>query len=547
MTRRGSMFANLKIRYRLALLVAGALILMLTTAGYGLMVLRASILEDKRIETREIVNLAYSIAEHYGKQAEAGKLSQDDARERAQTEIAALRYESDNYFSQYDTAYRMLRHPFKPELNGKDLGDLKDSTGKRIVYELVEASKRGKGEFVEYLWPRGADKTPLPKLATARLYAPWGLVIASGIYIDDVDTQFRQAAGIIGMGIASGMLLLVALSWFIATGITRPLGELSEGMNRAAASGDLGHPILVGSGAEIGAIAQAFNTLQQKFGEIIRDIADSSQQVLAASEQLSSSIRRIEQSSARQSDAAAATASTIEEVSQSIASTTSSLQQLTGIAGSSQSLTEEGHRVVSQASGEMSRIAQSISGTAQAVDQLGHESRRISDIVAVIRDIADQTNLLALNAAIEAARAGESGRGFAVVADEVRKLAERTAHSTSEITGMIGAIQLRTEQAVGEISQVSGMALNGVSLAEKAGDSVGGINGSVGQVSRIVADIARAAQEQHLASASISGHIEDISRQAFENTSAIRDVAEAALSLEKMAENMRGTISRFHV
>ncbi len=541
------MLSNLKIRHRLALLVVGALVLMVATASYGLLILRASILEDKRIETREIVNLAYSIAEHYGKQAETGKLSQEEARERAQNDIAALRYEGDNYFSQYDTAYRMVRHPFKPELNGKDLSELKDSTGKRIVYEMVEVAKRGQGEFVEYLWPRGADKVPLPKLATARLYAPWGLVVASGIYIDDIDTQFRRAASVIGVGIAIGMLLLVALSWFIATSITRPLTQLSIGMHQAAASGDLSRPIQVASGAEIGAIAQAFNSLQQKFGDIIRDISSSSQQVLAASEQLSNSILRIEQSSARQSDAAAATASTIEEVSQSIASTTNSLQQLTGIAGSSRQLTEDGREVVNEASGEMSRIAQSISGTAQAVDQLGTESRRISDIVAVIRDIADQTNLLALNAAIEAARAGESGRGFAVVADEVRKLAERTAQSTSEITGMIGSIQLRTEQAVDEIGQVSSMALNGVTLAEKAGVSVTSINGSVGEVSQIVADIARAAEEQHIASSSISGHIEDISRQAFENTSAIRDVAKAAHTLEKMADDMRTTIARFRV
>lgn len=541
------MLSNLKIRHRLALLVVGALVLMVATASYGLLILRASILEDKRTETREIVNLAYSIAEHYGKQAETGKLSLEEARERAQSDIAALRYEGDNYFSQYDTAYRMVRHPFKPELNGKDLSELKDSTGKRIVYEMVEVAKRGQGEFVEYLWPRGADKLPLPKLATARLYAPWGLVVASGIYIDDVETQFRRAAGVIGVGIAIGMLLLIALSWFIATSITRPLTQLSEGMHQAAASGDLRRPIEVGSGAEIGGIAQAFNSLQQKFGDIIRDISSGSQQVLAASEQLSSSIQRIEQSSARQSDAAAATASTIEEVSQSIASTTTSLQQLTGIAGSSRQLTEDGREVVNEASGEMSRIAQSISGTAQAVDQLGTESRRISDIVAVIRDIADQTNLLALNAAIEAARAGESGRGFAVVADEVRKLAERTAQSTSEITGMIGSIQLRTEQAVDEIGQVSSMALNGVTLAEKAGVSVTSINGSVGEVSQIVADIARAAEEQHIASSSISGHIEDISRQAFENTSAIHDVAKAAHGLAKMADDMRNTIARFRV
>ena len=162
------MLSQLRIRHRLALLVAGALVLMLASASYSLLVLRGSILEDRRAETREIVNTAYSIAEYYGKQAETGQLPLETAREMAQTTIAAMRYEGDNYFSQYDTSYHMVRHPFKAELNGKDLSELKDSTGKRIVYELVEAAKRGQGEFVEYLWPRGADKTPLPKLATRR-------------------------------------------------------------------------------------------------------------------------------------------------------------------------------------------------------------------------------------------------------------------------------------------------------------------------------------------------------------------------------------------
>ncbi|MCG2578369.1 methyl-accepting chemotaxis protein [Dechloromonas sp. XY25] len=539
------MLSQLKIRHRLALLVAGALVLMLATAGYGLHVLRNSILEDRRAETREIVNTAYSIAEHYGKRAESGELPLETAREMAQATIAAMRYEGDNYFSQYDTSYHMVRHPFKAELNGKDLSELKDSTGKRIVYELVEVAKRGQGEFVEYLWPRGADKTPLPKLATARLYAPWGLVIQSGIYIDDVDAQFHRQAAIIGGGIALGMLLLVGLSWWIAIGISAPLAHLNGRMDEIAAGGDLREPIRVASGGELGAMALAFNTLMQRIGGVIRETADGSQQLRAASEQLSSSIRRIEQSSARQSDAAASTAATVEQITQSIGSTTVGLQQLSGFTDQSRTLTQDGRHVVDRAAGEMARIADSVTTSAQAVDQLGAASRQISDIVAVIREIADQTNLLALNAAIEAARAGESGRGFAVVADEVRKLAERTAQSTQQISQMISGIQGQTEQAVAGIREVSDMALHGVKLAGQAGDAVSRIDGSVGEVRQVVADIAHAANEQHQASNTISSHIEDISRQAHDNATAIRDVAAAALGLQRMAERMQVGIAYF--
>ncbi|MBI2276823.1 MAG: methyl-accepting chemotaxis protein [Dechloromonas sp.] len=541
------MLSQLRIRHRLALLVIGALLLMIATASYDLFVLRNSILEDRRAETREIVNVAYSVAEYYGKQAEAGKMPVETAREMAQTTIAAMRYEGDNYFSQYDTTYHMVRHPFKAELNGKDLAELKDSTGKRIVYELVEAAKRGQGEFVEYLWPRGADKTPVPKLATARLYAPWGLVVQTGIYIDDVDTQFRKEAIIVASGIGLGMVLLIALSWWIAAGISEPLTVLSRRMNEIAASGDLREPIRVDSGAEIGEMANAFNTLIQRIGGIIRGAADGSQQLLGASEQLSSSIRRIKHSSAQQRDAAASTAATVEQITQSIGSTTVGLQQLSGFADQSRSLTQDGRQVVDQASGEMSRIASSVSSSAQAVDELGEASRKISDIVAVIREIADQTNLLALNAAIEAARAGETGRGFAVVADEVRKLAERTAQSTQQISQMITGIQGQTEQAVAGIREVSAMALNGVTLAGRAGDAVSLIDGSVGEVRQVVTDIAHAANEQHQASNTISGHIEDISRQAHDNAVAIDEVAVAAQGLEKMAERMKAEISHFKV
>ena len=541
------MLSQLRIRHRLALLVIGALLLMMASATYGLLVLRNSILEDRRAETRETVNVAYSVAEYYGKQAEAGKMPIEAAREMAQTAIAAMRYEGDNYFSQYDTTYHMVRHPFKAELNGKDLSELKDSTGKRIVYELVEAAKRGQGEFVEYLWPRGADKTPVPKLATARLYAPWGLVVQSGIYIDDVDAQFRKEAAIVGSGIGVGILLLVVLSWWIAAGISEPLSRLSRRMNEIAASGDLREPIRVDSGAEIGDIAKAFNTLIQRIAVIIREVGDDSRQVLVASEQLSGSIRRIEQSSARQSDAATSTAATVEQITQSLGSTTVGLQQLSGFADQSRTLTQDGRQVVDLASGEMARIADSVSSSAHAVDQLGEASRKISDIVAVIREIADQTNLLALNAAIEAARAGETGRGFAVVADEVRKLAERTAQSTQQISQMISNIQGQTDQAVAGIREVSAMALHGVTLAGQAGDAVSRIDGSVGEVRQVVADIAHAAAEQHQASNTISSHIEDISRQAHDNTVAIREVSTAAQGLEKMAERMKAEISHFKV
>jgi methyl-accepting chemotaxis protein len=541
------MFSHLKIKHRLAFLVIAGLIVQMAVSLYGLSVYKDNLLESRREKTKQLVEIAYSVADHYGKLAEAGKMDKAEAREAAQTMIAALRYDGDNYFSQYDTEYHMVRHPFKAELNGKDLSDLKDAAGTRIVVEQVEAAKRGKGEFVQYLWPRAANTTPVPKLATAKLYAPWGLVVQSGIYIDDIDTQFKHLSSVIGVGLGLGIILLLALSWWIAGSISQPLADLSQRMGEVAETGDLRKTVGSDDSTEIGQIARAFNELTRRFGAIIRDVSDSSRSILVASEQLADSMRRIGQNTAQQSDAAAAASSAVEETSQSQGQTTESLQHLADIARTSRGLTSEGRQVVVQATGEMEHIAAAVNNTAGAVTTLGEKSRSISEIVAVIRDIADQTNLLALNAAIEAARAGEAGRGFAVVADEVRKLAERTSLSTNQITQTISAIQNETSTAVEGIRTVSEQALRGVELANQAGNAVGNIESSVREVSDVVADIAAAATEQLRASGEISRNVENISRQAQENAEAIGEVATAALALEKMAKDLSGEVAAFKI
>ncbi len=178
---------------------------------------------------------------------------------------------------------------------------------------------------------------------------------------------------------------------------------------------------------------------------------------------------------------------------------------------------------------------------------LGDRSKQIGEIVSVIKDIADQTNLLALNAAIEAARAGEQGRGFAVVADEVRKLAEKTAHSTSEIGGMINAIQAETEKAVVSMGEGTKKVKVGVELANQAGEGLHKIVDSVNGLQTMVQQIASATEEMSTVSEQISGDIEVIAAVSKETSAGSCQIGQESANLSKMATELRTDVSRFRV
>ncbi|UFS72584.1 methyl-accepting chemotaxis protein [Geomonas sp. RF6] len=174
----------------------------------------------------------------------------------------------------------------------------------------------------------------------------------------------------------------------------------------------------------------------------------------------------------------------------------------------------EGQQVVSQAVGEMQKVADMVRSSALVVGNLGAKSEKIGEFINVINDIADQTNLLALNAAIEAARAGEQGRGFAVVADEVRRLADRTVASTKEIRTMVNEIQQETLLAVHSIEQGKQEAEVSEQLSHQVEESLARIVESIVDIEGVISQIATATEEQAATATVIAGNLEEITRSA---------------------------------
>lgn len=301
------------------------------------------------------------------------------------------------------------------------------------------------------------------------------------------------------------------------------------------------------SGDEILALARGINTVTTEFGSFIAGLTKASEAVSGAANELAVNTEKVANSSRLQSEAAATMASTVEQVTVSIGHVADHAKSTEAISIKTSELSENGERIVQEASGEITQIAESVNVLSQVIASLGAHSTKISTIIQVIKKVADQTNLLALNAAIEAARAGEQGRGFAVVADEVRKLAENTGDATMQISAMIESIKEQIENAMTSMNESQAQVQSGVVLAGRARDSLGDIRKESRHTLVMVSEISSATKEQSIASNEIAGKIETIALMADENTSVITSLAGAAVNLEQMSSNLQNMVNRFRL
>jgi len=349
------------------------------------------------------------------------------------------------------------------------------------------------------------------------------------------------------MGIA--LLAAAALATWIIRSVTGPLGgepDEAKAVVEKIAQGDLTADIKVRAGDSSSLIAATRN-MQISLRKMVADLKQSAEGVAAAAQQLSSSSSQVATATAHQSEAASSMAAAVEEMTVSINHVSDSAREAHSVTAETGDLSQEGNRVIEDTVTEMQHISRTVGEAAGTIQAVGESSQKISSIVQVIKDVADQTNLLALNAAIEAARAGEQGRGFAVVADEVRKLAERTAQATTEISGMIDAVQSSAHAAVGTMQQAVSRVEQGVGMAQKASDSMLGISGGAQKVVSSVNEISNALKEQSVASNEIASNVEKIAQMSEENSAATREAADTAHQLEELALATRQAVSQFRV
>ncbi len=339
----------------------------------------------------------------------------------------------------------------------------------------------------------------------------------------------------------------LGIAWFtIQRFVVGPMASAGEAIS-AMARGDLTQPVPESGNNEIGAMLRHLDAMQVSLRVMIGAIHGNVCTLNESSRDMVAAATVSARVSQEQSEAASGMAAGVEELSVSIDQVEENAREANIISNNSGERLNSSASAMHAAASGIQGIAHAVTQAAGTIRELEGLSTRISNIVGVIKEIADQTNLLALNAAIEAARAGEQGRGFAVVADEVRKLAERTAHSTNEISGMIQAIQQGSQRAVLEMESGVESVNKGVALAETAGTSVSVIQEASGQIHRSVEDISLSIREQAVAARDIALRVEQIAQSAETNSATASQTAGAAGRLGDLAGELQEAVSRFRL
>ena len=315
-----------------------------------------------------------------------------------------------------------------------------------------------------------------------------------------------------------GLLFALVMATVLIRSITQTLDYAMKVANEIA-DGKLGHDIVVSRKDELGRLLEAFRTMDQRLVAIVSEVRHGSDEVSTAAQQIARGNDDLSQRTQEQASSLEETASSMEEMTSTVKQNAENASHANQLARGAREQAERGGEVAAQA--------------VTAMREINSSSRKISDIVSLIDEIAFQTNLLALNAAVEAARAGEQGRGFAVVATEVRNLAQRSAGAAKEIKGLINdsADKVRA----------------GTELVDQSGKALAEIVDSVKKVTDIVAEIAAASQEQSAGIDQVNNAVSQMDEMTQQNAALVEEASAAARAMHEQATELTRQVGFFQL
>lgn len=539
---------NFSISRRLWLILIVAVLMLFTLAAAMLKQIHDDLYEGKAQKTMHVVQTASGLLDYYHGLETAGTLTREQAQRQAMDAIRGLRYNQTDYFWINDLRPVMIMHPANPKLVGQDLSGIKDPDGFQVFNEIVAVAKAKGAGLVNYRWPKPGASEAVQKTSYVTLFEPWGWIIGSGVYIDDVQVEFRQQV-IKAVSISLGIILLMALLLTgIGRSITGPLKATVEAMaNIASGESDLTRSLNADGRDEITQLATHFNAFTAKLRRVVAELQSSAVGLGQASSELGNNAVQAQERSQQQSLQMEQVATAIHEVTYGVQEVAKNAEHAASEMRNAESQAQQGQANIDSSLKQIDQLSGTIDQAVDVIRTLASETTQIGGVLEVISSIAEQTNLLALNAAIEAARAGDQGRGFAVVADEVRLLAQRTQKSTAEIQTMIERLQSHSDAAVKVIGESSRSSQLTIEQANLAGQSLTSISQALRNLNGLNASIASATLEQSHVVEDINQNVTQAAQLSQSTAVAAEQSSEASGQLKRLSEQLNGLLRQFRV
>lgn len=428
----------------------------------------------------------------------------------------------------------------------KIFSTFKDPTGKALFVEMVSVVKQSSAGFVYYMWPKPGSEVDVEKLSYVSEFKPWGWIIGTGVYIDDVQALIWQRAQSSLFKLAIAFAVMLLLSALIGNSITAPCRATKEALAEIAkGDGDLTKQLPVEGRDELTHIAQEFNEFTGKIRQIVHNITPVTEDVTGSASELTQVAQHALHKATMQQRSVDSVADAMKQLQASNTGVAESAQEAELAAQNASQKGKEGSEVISKASDYMNALSSTVTQTEQNVQDLANETQKVGAVLEVIRGVAEQTNLLALNAAIEAARAGDQGRGFAVVADEVRTLATRTSHSTDEIQQIIANLQQRAGEVCKSMEQTQRQSQETQLQASLAQTALHEIDQQIATILELNRHIAQSSVEQSHTTNQISDSLNQIAEHSDQAAAQANQVAAASEQLMASGQRLQQSVAAF--
>lgn len=416
-----------------------------------------SLMKEKKQMLQNIVHSVVEQLHSLEKQVKMGELSDEQAKKIARSYIKDLRYGEDDYFWVNDFGPKMIIHPTKPQLEGKNIGEVQDKKGKKLFSVMVSELQNKDVAFVDYFWSSKKDANiSVPKLSLVQAFRPWGWIVGTGIYLEDVKEHIRTEV-YKGTSFLLFFLLIIALitTILIKKSIIDPLSFVSSSLHTISKNVE----------------KESYQSL--KSAEVLnRSSHQQSEIVELTNQSVSQMVETINKSYDSAHDASEKTLNASKKAEIGCDRIDEMIHTIKGLA-------EQNHEISQKLNANLSRFNE--------VKDIIHN---INEKTNVINDIVFQTKLLSFNASVEAARAGSQGKGFAVVAEEIANLASMSGDASHEISVLLNNSVEQVDAIIKKASEVTDQMIettkNSVEEGEKKAidtkDSFESIRGEISEV-----------------------------------------------------------------